>query len=107
MAEESSKLIKSQIRQTASSMYSQANVQAQFVLNLALTLVQKYAPYLNMCYYFCMGIKETFLLAMATITWVCLLVTLKGAYDLSTSDSQNQSFFQFLFQNLSNPPREC
>lgn len=54
-----------------------------------------------------MGIKETFLLAMATLTWLCLLFTLKGAYDLSTADSKNHSFFQFLFNYLSNPPKEC
>ena len=61
-----------------------------------------------MCYYLCMGIKEIFLLGMATLTWVCLLATLKGAYDLtSTNESSKTGFFQFLFQFLTNPPKEC
>lgn len=59
-----------------------------------------------MCYYICMGIKENFLLAMATITWVCLFMTLKGAYDLSNSEASYPSFFKFLFHSLSNPPKE-
>lgn len=53
-----------------------------------------------------MSIKENFLLAMATITWVCLFMTLKGAYDLSNSEASYPSFFKFLFHSLSNPPKE-